>query len=516
MLSRQKPMGRCRCSEEVSLSRDGDTIDNDSASSSGNAVASHVSGLRVGFHTFGCRSNYADTVDLQAALLSEGAYPCSADEEADVYVINTCTVTDSADKDTLKLIRKLERERPGAKIVITGCMAEVKAEDLAAQPGVSSVVGPGRRSDLIKVITASGIASESPNAAAVSPTEARDVAAVHPTGRRVKKSLPLWHSISLDQPMPELMRGPGEAMGSVTNRARFHLRVQEGCENSCTFCIIPTTRGRLSSRSKELILNDIESLSALGYQEIVLSGTHLGGWGEDIGEDLAGLLDTLGRSAQVGRIRLSSIDPNDLTESCIDCLVKYPVFCNHLHICFQAFSERTLKRMNRKYRLNEAISLLEKVSTALPGCAIGSDVIAGFPGESREELEEGMELFLRLPISYLHVFPYSERSGTAATRLDGVVAPAERKRRAARWRALAQRKKDEFLTGLVGKTLEVVWESSSDGRCAGTSREFAPCVITPVANRIVRPGARLGVAAVAYEREHGEVLCELLSQESSA
>ena len=467
--------------------------------------------LKVGVHTFGCRSNYADTVEVQASLVERGATPCSIEDRADVYLINTCTVTDSADRDVLKLLRKLRREQPDSRVVVTGCMAEARGAELSKIDGVDLVIGPGRREELV-----SGVLGESLGEQRRS-TE-QNIQVVHPSGRRVKKSLPMWNSISMDKEMPSAMAGPGEFQGELPTRARFHLRVQEGCENSCTFCIIPSTRGRLSSRPLDLVLRDIENLASLGYEEVVLSGTHLGGWGEDIGLEFADLLEAIGRSAEISRVRISSIDPNDLTEKAINWLVKYPIFCNHLHICFQAFSDNTLKRMNRKYRLHEAVALVHEVSKALPNCAIGSDIIAGFPGETREEIEEGMELFLRLPISYLHVFPYSERSETAAIRLDGEVPPAERKRRSARWRALAQRKKEEYLRSLVGKELEIIAERVATSEVRGTSREFASCKVqfsnssmgsnSGEEISIPSPGELFRANAIDFDPINGEVVCE--------
>ncbi len=267
-------------------------------------------------------------------------------------------------------------------------------------------------------------------------------------------------------------------MGEIRNRSRYHLRVQEGCENSCTFCIIPQTRGRLSSRSLRDVREDVEYLRDQGYQEIVLTGTHLGGYGEDIGLGLQDLLSVVQEVKNGPRVRLSSIDPNDLVPEIIDFIAESHQICRHLHICVQALSDRTLKRMNRKYRLDEAREILWYVNKKLPGCCIGSDVITGFPGESRQEVEEGIEEFLRLPISYLHVFPYSERSGTAATRLDGSVALPERKRRAARWRAVAQRKHRAYLASLCGQELEIVLEQGKESHVYGTSAEFAPVRIS--------------------------------------
>ncbi len=455
--------------------------------------------LRVAFHTLGCRSNYADTIDLQAAVLEQGGVPCDFDAPADVYVINTCTVTDNADKDALKLIRKARTSAPDAKVIVTGCMAEVKANELLSLAEVDAVVGPGRKQEVVAAVI--GDATAASSAAIELPKE-------YQSGRRPKKSLPQRRSISLVDPISSKVAGPGAVMGESRTRARFHLRIQEGCENSCTFCIIPQTRGRLSSRAVSDILKDIEHLAAVGYREIVLTGTHIGGYGEDIGSSFHDLLTELERSSAIRRIRISSIDPNDLDKRSVDLMAKSSVFCHHLHICVQSFTDYTLKRMNRRYRMAEVFDLLDYVQERLPNCCLGSDVIVGFPGECRQEVDQGIETFLTLPFSYLHIFPYSERTGTAATRLDGTIDYAERKRRSARWRSLAERRRESYARDLVGREVEIIVEQFDGSIARGTSREFVTCGITVANSEDLRIGQTLRAAATRYDEEGRILLCE--------
>ncbi len=458
--------------------------------------------LRVAFETLGCRSNYADTIDLQAALVERGAVPCEFSEAADVYVINTCTVTDGADKEAYRLIRKAHERSPGARIVVTGCLAEVGSDELFATGKVNSVIGPGRRDAVLGAILGRGELSRLTDRTAL----------VKAPTRRVKKSLPVRHSISLADPISPEIAGPGTYLGEVKSRARYHLRIQEGCENSCTFCIIPQTRGLLSSRSLKDLKADFQHLAAVGYNEIVLTGTHIGGYGEDTGSSLSALLQEIAAWEFGPRVRLSSIDPNDLSCEIVDLIAKGHVFCNHLHICVQAFSDSVLKRMNRRYRLGEVFEIISYIEEQLPGCCIGSDLITGFPGESREEVEKEIEVFLSLPISYLHVFPYSERSDTPAVRLDGAVDKGERARRAARWRALSERRRATFLQSLVGAELEFIVEGFDDDFLYGTSREYA-AVKTP--QRLFVSGDSpvtklLGKRVIvrALTEDNGSLLCE--------
>jgi threonylcarbamoyladenosine tRNA methylthiotransferase MtaB len=421
-----------------------------------------IKGLRVAFETLGCRSNYADTIDIQAALVERGAVPCGFDVEADVYVLNTCTVTDAADKTAMKLLRKARSKAPDARVVVTGCMAESGTEVLESSNLVDSVVGPGRRRQVLEAIYGIPV---TPDAEDVKEQEVKK-----------NRNIPQRKTISLLDEISPAISGPESQLGEVSNRSRYHLRVQEGCENTCTFCIIPYTRGQLSSRPLSRIIEDVHHLHAQGYREIVLTGTHLGGYGEDINSSLKELLVALDNESPIRRFRLSSIDPNDVDYELVDVLAKQHIFCNHLHICVQAFSDYTLKRMNRRYRLAEVFDIIGYINETMPGCCLGSDVITGFPGESREELDEAIEVFLSLPFCYLHVFPYSERSGTAATKFTEVVPFDERKRRSARWRALSEQRKEKFYRQLIGKDVEVVLETvreTEHGKVfTGTTREY--------------------------------------------
>ena len=465
--------------------------------------------LRVRFETMGCRSNFADTIDLQAALIERGDLPVDAGD-VDVIVVNTCSVTDTADRDALKLIEKLRTSSPTARVVVTGCFAESGTEALQRQGLADAVVGPGRRADVLNAIRSD--VSELQRESSIVPLPQKKG-----SGRR--------QSISIDAPISAALSGPLQPLGETRARARYHLRIQEGCDNFCTFCIIPFTRGSLSSRPASLLLEDIRRLNDLGYDEIVLTGTHIGGYGEDCGSSLLALLEQIA-AANIGpRIRLSSIDPNDLSNEIVDLVAEQHIFCRHLHICIQALSDRILKRMNRRYRMSDVRTLLAYAEQKIEKCCIGSDLITGFPGESREELEQEIGEFLALPLSYLHVFPFSERSGTGATVLDGAIPVAERKRRAARWRALSERRFRDYLHGFVGETVEVVIERCDERVIVGTSNEFLPVRFVGASHAAFTRGKRIFGKVVridvAQQTENGSgsigedvAVCELLSRES--
>lgn len=459
--------------------------------------------LRVAFETLGCRSNYADTVSLQAAVFQQGGVPCSFEQAADVYVLNTCTVTDAADREAFRLIRKVRQSRPSARIIVTGCMAEVRALELKEKDGVEAVLGPRERQALLSAVFGGNSQEDEStrNECALVPLKAR--------GSRKRNP-----GINLNYPLSAEISGPKGEMGEVTARARFHLRIQDGCVNHCTFCIIPRVRGAISSKDPKLVLDDLRLLADKGYEEVVLSGTHLGGYGQDCGFSLLELLKQIVRAKLPLRIRLSSIDPNDLSHDLVGLLSGSDVFCKHLHICVQAFSNPTLRRMARKYRIEDVEALLWYVHEQMPRSCIGSDVIAGFPGESRQEVDEGISRFLKLPISYLHVFPYSERKDTPALRLSGSVEVHERKRRASMWRFVGERRREEFFRSLIGQVLDVVVEKLEEEALYGTSGEYAfvkiPLGIAPVKlAEDLSAGRRVAVRAVSYEDSEGKLVCQL-------
>lgn len=455
----------------------------------------------VSFHTFGCRSNLADTVDLVALASERGARTSQYEPgmNADVFVVNSCTVTNSADQEVIKFVKKLKAQNPDSKIILTGCLAEAKPEEMSEAFPDIAVLGPGQKNNVIQSIFNEDALEER----------------IQIKERNKKLRSASHKTISIDAPFPTDIVGPGKYIGGYKLKSRFHLRVQEGCENHCTYCIIPQTRGVLSSRSISDVIADLRQLHERGYEEVVLTGTHLGGYGIDVGSTLLTLLKAIEEESPVRRIRLSSLDPDDVSFEIIDFISKSNVFCRHLHICLQAFTDDILKKMNRKYRMEDARQILWYAEKYMGGCSIGSDVITGFPGEGRKELEEGIEEFLSLPISYLHVFPYSEREGTSATRLEGNIPYAERKRRAARWRAIAERKKLSFYETLLGKTLDVIVEDKnlSDMSKTGTSSEFADIRILPTSPNVLSltPGSRVYVESKKIDNE-GYIVCELLSQ----
>jgi threonylcarbamoyladenosine tRNA methylthiotransferase MtaB len=416
--------------------------------------------VRVGITTMGCRSNFADTTDLQLALVGSGVEPVNFTSDADVYVINTCTVTDTAEKEVRSHIQAAKKK--GARVVVTGCLATVGSDVFKDLESTDLVIPPGQRTQLLKAI----LSGEGKNDGQV---------------KAIKRS-ERHTSEDINSPLGDALVEPSEKLGESTLRKRFHLRVQEGCDNFCTFCIIPFTRGKVVSRSVARIKEDLSLLADKGFEEVVLTGTHLGGYGKDLGSSLLGLLQEIARHPnRPSRIRLSSLDPDDVDFKLIDYIASEPSFCHHLHICLQALDAKILKLMNRPYSLEHALSLLNYSRKILPAASLGTDLITGFPGETGEIFDQQAELLEELPLSYLHVFPYSERTGTAATKLNGEVGIRERKIRGQRLRSISQRKERQFSHSFIGKKVELILETKSeDGEIIelkGTTREFVSGVV---------------------------------------
>lgn len=435
--------------------------------------------LRVAFQTLGCRGNFADTLDLQAMVSAQGGLPCDFDSEADVYVLNSCTVTDAADKEGLRLLRRMRRRHPAAKLVVTGCLAQVGREKLEGL-GVELVVVPvGQREKLLEVIFSNSLLPPEDN-------RGRD----------------------LDRPLGAQIPAPGALLGETKMRGRFHLRVQDGCQSFCSYCIVPFARGELRSRSIDNILQCITMLKERGYQEVVLTGTHLGAWGRESGLHFIQLLRALAEKSEIPRLRISSVHPNEITEELIDVLSNSNVFCRHLHISVQAFDDVLLGLMRRHYTLEDLRRVLGELVQRLPGICLGADVICGFPGESERQFEEGVKVFLDLPLSYLHVFPFSVRQGSAAADLASQVPKELCLRRAQILRELSRKRKKAFYENFSGKRLEVIVEEHCGTVAYGTSREYLRIRLGLDAERRELPiGSEVTCICTAYDEDEEVGIC---------
>ena len=344
----------------------------------------------VAFHTLGCKVNHYETEAIWQLFKEAGYDRGDFEKNSDVYVINTCTVTNTGDKKSRQVIRRAIRKNPDAVICVTGCYAQTSPAEIMAIPGVDIVVGTQDRTKLLGLIDEFR-------------TERQPINAV----RNIMKNRVYEE---LDVP-------------AFTDRTRASLKIQEGCNNFCTFCIIPWARGLMRSRDPQEVIRQAQQLVDAGYLEIVLTGIHTGGYGEDLKDyNLARLLRDLETQVKgLKRLRISSIEASQLTDEVIDVLRDSTTIVRHLHIPIQSGSDTVLKRMRRKYTMEFFAERLDRLREALPQLAITSDVIVGFPGETEEEFMETYNFIRDHRFSELHVFPYSKRTGTPAARMEDQV-----------------------------------------------------------------------------------------------
>jgi len=411
--------------------------------------------MRVAITTLGCKVNTYDTATVETRLRAEGCDIVSFDAAADVYIVNTCTVTDRADAESRQLARRARRRSPEARVVMTGCFAQI-SPDRAAIPEVDHVVGLNRLPDLLRAVRGEVDAGDR-----ILVDDLRTARSVKTIGAEV-----------------------------FTGQTRAFLKIQEGCDLFCTFCIVPFARGKSRSVSPRQVLLQLQQLADRGFQEVVLTGVHLGGYGVDLDPqiDLCDLLEMIVEQSPVPRLRLSSIDPPEVTPRLLDILADAPSLCPHVHLPIQAADDDVLRRMRRKYDTSLLRDVGTEIRRRLPAAAIGTDVIAGFPGETEDQFEATLAAIAELPFTYLHVFPYSKRTGTTAAKLDGHLPPARIKDRAARLRALGEEKRAEFAQRFCGDTLPVLVEEaeSAAGRLVGYSRNYQRVELTGPATLVNR------------------------------
>jgi threonylcarbamoyladenosine tRNA methylthiotransferase MtaB len=397
--------------------------ENEIASSSGGAL-DPAPVLRVFIQTFGCRASQADGAAIAASLEERGWSAVSSPNAADLVVLNTCTVTHAADIDARRFVRGIHRDHPAAKILITGCYAQRASQELTTIEGVNWVVGNSHKTQIPDIVS----------------------------GREEYHGQVFLSDISAQR---DFLATPVRDIRE--DRTRPNLKVQDGCSNRCSFCVIPSVRGRSRSAPLTNILEQIRHLSQ-SYAEVVLSGINLGRWGRDLPERwrFADLLGAILRETDLRRLRISSIEPMDWSDALLELVAGEPRIAKHVHLPLQSGSDAVLKRMFRKYRTRHYASRLARVRELMPDAAIGSDVMTGFPGETEAEFAETVSFIEQQPFTYLHVFTYSERPGTLAAERGGPVPMDVRRERTRILRELGDRKNREFRRRMLGKTLAAV------------------------------------------------------------
>ena len=406
--------------------------------------------MRIAIATLGCKINQYDSAVIRTRLESAAHSFVPFEEQADFYIINTCTVTDRADWEGRQLIRRAKRSSPGARVLVTGCYAQVDPDGLARVPGVDFVVGLNRLDELALYVSRNEVGSGGERIRVGNVREERSVSVL--------------------------------GAGSFPGHTRAFLKIQEGCNYSCTFCIIPTARGRSRSVPPAEVLNQVRALAARGFVEVVLTGIHLGSYGFDLKPrtDLAALLEWILESRLVSRLRLSSLDPREVPDRLVRLVAQSEGLCPHLHVCAQAGADRILKQMRRNYDTAYYRELVFRLRETLPDAALGSDIIVGFPGETEADFERALAFFDSLPLTYFHVFPYSVRTGTPAAVLSDQVPQGVKKERGRRMRELGAQKRREFYRRFIGRRVAVLVEQAVErqsGARKGHSRNYLPVLL---------------------------------------
>ncbi len=389
--------------------------------------------MRVAAYTLGCKVNQYDTNAMIELLLDAGFTQVAFEEEADVYLINTCTVTNTADKKSRNMIRRIHHKYPQAVVCVCGCLSQRDSEGIAAMEGVSAVVGTEDRKNIAAVISA--------------------------CVREGQKSCAV-REIGSKEAFEEMgVRTSGEL-------ERGYIKIQEGCNNFCSYCIIPYVRGRVRSRARQSIAGEAHALADAGVKEIVLTGIHISSYGQENGESLIGMLRDLNAVEGIRRIRLGSLEPHILEEPFLEELHELRKVCPHFHVSLQSGCDSVLLRMNRKYTAREFAKYIENIRKAYQNPAVTTDVITGFPGETEKDFEETLRFVRTVKFSRVHVFPYSEREGTPAAEMQGGVPIQLRRERANRLIELAKNMESEYAMRFLDTEQEVLFEQEAGSGCA--------------------------------------------------
>jgi threonylcarbamoyladenosine tRNA methylthiotransferase MtaB len=384
---------------------------------------------RVALTTLGCKLNYVETSAVGKQFLDRGFDIVAFGEPTDVCVINTCSVTGRADRECRQLIRRALRTSGNPLVVVTGCYAQLAPQEVASIRGVDLVLGTREKFEIFDFL--GGVEKKLYPHVAVSPIESFETF------------------------------GPAFS-SSASERTRAYLKIQDGCDYNCSFCTIPLARGSSHSQGLEACIDQAHTLVAQGYKEIVLTGVNVGDYGTRSGSNLLTLLRAFVHVDGLARIRISSIEPNLLTDELIAFVAESEVMCNHFHIPLQSGSDAILRLMRRRYQVGHYAALIDRITRVIPDCGIGVDVIAGFPGETDERFQETYRFLSDVPFSYLHVFTYSQRPNTPAATFAAQVEPKIRFKRNEMLRALGREKKHVFYSRMIGKTEAVLVEGHAD------------------------------------------------------
>ena len=442
-----------------------------------------LTNIKVAYCTLGCKLNFAETSTLRDQLMAEGAQEAQKGERADVCIVNTCSVTDVADAKCRQTIHRLTRQHPGAFVVVMGCYAQLKTDEIAQFDGVDLVVGMEQKGRVVEFLQERLGAKQR-----LAEGEACHEAISVPTAE-------------IRTFVPSCSRG---------NRTRYFLKVQDGCNYYCTYCTIPIARGRSRNGSIASIVAQAREVAAQGGKEIVLTGVNTGDFGRSTGEDFFSLIQALDQVEGIERYRISSIEPNLLTEEIIDFCAASRRFMPHFHIPLQSGSDEVLRLMRRHYDSSLFASRIDYIRRVMPDAFVGVDVIVGMRGETEELFEESYRFIEAQDVSQLHVFSYSERPGTRALQIPHIVKPEEKHQRSQRLLALSEEKRKAHYLRFVGSERPVLWEHARAGEPLQGFTDNYIRVVQAEGAEIA--DNTLTAVCLGHLTPDGEALCQILPE----
>lgn len=385
---------------------------------------------KAAFYTLGCKVNQYETEAMIESFEKSGYEIVEYTDYSDIYVINTCTVTNMGDRKSRQIIRRALELNPDAFIAVVGCYSQIAPGEVLDIPGVRLVVGTNERSRLVEL---------------------------------VESTMEMRESISLVNDIMEVREFEEMPIKNYKSRTRAFLKIQEGCDQYCTYCIIPYARGHIRSRKPESIMAEVRELADAGFREVVLTGIHVASYGKDLGDiSLIEIIEKVHEVEGIERIRMSSVDPNVMTEEFISRLSRLPKICRHFHLSLQSGCDETLKRMNRKYNTEDYRRVAGKLREVFPDVALTTDLIVGFPGETDEEFLNTVQFVENISFSGMHIFKYSPREGTPASKYKNQVKPQVKEARSKLITAIAEKHEKSFKKSLLGRSMTVLYEHSQE------------------------------------------------------
>lgn len=422
--------------------------------------------MKVKLYTLGCKVNQYETQEMTEDFIKHGFEVTLSDSEADVFVVNSCTVTAQSDKKTRQLVRRLKRNNENSIVVLTGCMPQAFPELSGNLLQADIVIGNKNNTQIISKI----------NEYLKNKSRVVDISQ-HVSG--------------------ELFTG--EPITDFNERTRAIIKIEDGCDRFCSYCVIPIARGRVRSKLITDIKSEAEALAKAGYIEVVLVGINLSAYGKDTGESFASAVAAACENEGIKRVRLGSLEPDHITDSVISDLSKLPKLCPQFHISLQSGCDKTLKRMNRHYTVDEYFELCNKLRKAFPDCTLTTDVMVGFAGETEQDFDDTVAFVRKVGFEKVHIFPYSVREGTRAAEFDGQVEKSVKEKRVALLMELTDKIRAEFLSAQVGKTVEIIPETKQGSYIFGYTANYTPVLVK---NKALEFGSLVKVKIISADSEY--------------